>query len=57
MLWDAAGLRTDVVLGLRGIWLRYKDDQEEEQNDIDVRVAAFSRRSWAGAHAGLQLGF
>jgi len=50
-------LRTDLVLGLRGIWLHYKDDQEEEQNDIDVRVGAFSRRPWAGVHLGFQLGF
>lgn len=46
-----------LVLGVRGIWLRYKDDQREEQNEINVRSGAFSTRPWAGAHLGLRLNF
>ncbi len=44
-----------LLLGLRGIWLHYEDDQREEQNDIDVRAGAYSTRPWAGVHFGLRL--
>lgn len=46
-----------LVVGLRGIWLRYKDDQRDEQNNINVRSGAFSTRPWAGAHIGLRLNY
>ncbi len=56
-LFERPWLRSDLVFGFRGIWLHYKDDQDERQNDIDVRVGTFSTRPWAGAHLGLELGF
>ncbi|MCP5040700.1 MAG: hypothetical protein GY944_06695 [bacterium] len=52
-VFEGRWVTASVTLGLRGIWIRYKDDQDEEQNDIDVRMGAFSRRPWAGVHLGL----
>ncbi len=46
-----------LLLGLRGVWLHYKDDQKEEQNDINVRVGAYSTRPWAGVHAGVRVSY
>ncbi len=56
-VFERTWLRADLVVGWRGIWLHYKDDQHERQNDIDVRVGGFSTRPWAGAQLGVQLGF
>jgi hypothetical protein len=50
-------ISVSAVAGLRGIWLRYKDDQKAEQNEIDVRTGAYSTNPWAGAHLGLRLAY
>jgi hypothetical protein len=34
--------RTSATLGLRGTWLHRVDSQRDEQNDVNVRVGAFS---------------
>jgi hypothetical protein len=46
-----------VLVGLRGLWLRRKDDQKLAQNNINLRIGAFSANPWAGLHAGLRLDF
>lgn len=50
-------ISASLVLGLRGIWLHYKDDQRDEQNNINIRSGAFSTRPWAGAHIGVRLSY
>jgi hypothetical protein len=47
--------RTSATLGLRGTWLHRVDSQREEQNDVNVRVGAFSTDPWAGLTFGLRI--
>jgi hypothetical protein len=45
-----------LVLGLRGLWLHRKDDQELP-NELDARLGCFSTDPWAGLTFGLRIGF
>jgi len=47
--------RTSATLGLRGTWLHRVDSQRDEQNDVNVRVGAFSTDPWAGLSFGLRI--
>jgi hypothetical protein len=46
-----------LIVGLRGIWFRYQDDQRDEQNEIEIRTGAYSSKPWAGVHIGLRLSY
>ena len=45
------------MVGLKGTWLRRRDDQSPEYNDVEVRIGTFSTDPWAGLTAGLRIGF
>jgi hypothetical protein len=53
-VWQSEHLEASLLLGVRGLWLNYKDDQRDEQNHINVRSGAYSPNPWAGLHLGVR---
>lgn len=53
-VWQSDHLEASLLLGVRGLWLNYKDDQRDEQNHINVRSGAYSPNPWAGLHLGVR---
>ena len=51
---DESDFNASLVFGVRGMWFHYRDDQDDEQNDIRIRVGSFSTNPFAGIHFGLQ---
>ena len=49
--------RITAVLGLRGLWLRRKDSQPIEQNDVNLRLGMFSGDPLSGLTVGLRFSF
>ncbi len=53
--YEAWKLRFSLVSGMRGVWMRRKDSQSDEQNDINARFGAFADNPWGGLHLGLRI--
>lgn len=49
--------RITAVLGLRGMWLRRKDNQPLEQNDANLRLGVFSGDPLSGLSFGVRFSF
>ena len=53
----AGPVRTDVILGWRGMWFRRHDSQEGEQNDPNLRFGWLASEPWSGLTMAVRLGF